>query len=96
MKYRNVENRLAIAGALLALFGVAFAANSALADEPAAEHANTIVATQTSDTADVVDAKAVNREAADDAAERIAADNKLELEVRLLDRKSTTVARRTI
>ena len=87
MNSKKVENRLALAGALLVLLGVSFAANSAFADETEAK------ATDSAANNSERSAETANRQAADDAVDSIAADNELDLEIRLLGRTSTIVAR---
>lgn len=89
MSNKNIENGLALIGAMLVLVGVTFAVNSALADETDRGRAPTT----TAQSAPLSKADRANREAADSAADRIALDNKLDLEIRLYDRTSTIVAR---
>jgi len=92
MGNRNIVNGLALIGAILVLIGVTIAANTAFADDaesgrsPAAP-ADTFLHERKAS------ADKANREAADDAAVNIVLDSKLDLEIRLLDRTSTIVAR---
>lgn len=92
MNIRNFENGLALIGAVIVLLGVTFAAGSALADEVSAERAVASVADAATDKSQA-EANKANRKAAEAAVEGIAEDNKLDLEIRLLDRTSTIVAR---
>ena len=92
MNIRNLENGLALIGAVIVLLGVTFAASSALADEVSAERAVASVADAATDKSQA-EANKANRKAAEDAVDGIAEDNKLDLEIRLLDRTSTIVAR---
>ena len=84
MDKRNVENGLALAGAVLVLVGVTFAASSALAEEsPRVDAAPTTV--------DIA-ADEINRDAARDAVDRIALDNALDLDIRFKSHISDLVA----
>lgn len=84
MNKRNVENGLALAGAVLVLVGVTFAASSALAEElPRIDAPAAAI-----DTA----ANEVNGDAARDAVERIALDNALDLDIRFKSHISDLVA----
>lgn len=87
MNIRNLENGLALLGAAIVLAGVTFAASSALAEELPTEP--TVTAADKSSN----EASKANRKAAEDAVDSIAEDNKLDLEIHLLDRTSTIVAR---
>ena len=92
MGNRNIVNGLALIGAILVLVGVTIAANTALADE--AKGVRALAATSDAlKRVDKADAETANREAADAASDRIALDNKLDLEIRLADRTTTIVAR---
>ena len=93
MGNRNIVNGLALIGAILVLVGVTIAANTALAEEAKTGRSPTS-ATKILDEKGKTTAEKANREAADDAAESIALDNKVDLEIRLLDRTSTVVSRR--
>ncbi|MBT8098683.1 MAG: hypothetical protein KJO82_02980 [Gammaproteobacteria bacterium] len=89
MKARNVENRLAILGAVITLVGVSAAASTALADEAKAtlSDANSVVL------ASAERGKEPNRAAADDAVKRIAEDVELDLEIHFKGRTSKQSAR---
>lgn len=90
MNIRNLENGLALLVAVLVFVAMTFAANSALADEAAAERV--LVASNATTDSAPSEKKAI-RDAADDAMDRIANDNKLDLEIRLVNRTSTIAAR---
>ena len=92
MGNRNIVNGLAIVGAILVLVGVTIAANTALAEEAKSGRAPATTAKALLETKRDIAEKA-NRDAADDAAESIALDNELDLEIRLTDRTSTTASR---
>ena len=92
MGNRNIVNGLALIGAILVLVGVTIAANTALAEEAKGGRALTSTSDSLLD-AGRANGEKVNREAADAASDRIALDNKLDLEIRLADRTSTVVAR---
>ena len=94
MGNRNIVNGLAMIGAILVLVGVTIAANTALAEEAKSGRSPT-AATEALGDKGKASAEKANREAADDAAERIALDNKIDLEIRLPDRTSTLVSRRS-
>ncbi len=93
MKTRNIENKLALFGALIVLIGVSAAATSALAAEPTDERATTVAAKR-DDSANVTirGARKANAEAAKEAAEAIEAETTLELEMQLGDLTSTLIA----
>jgi hypothetical protein len=84
MDKRNVENGLALAGAVLVLVGVTFAAGSALAEETPGVDATAAVIHMAADE--------INSDAARDAAERIALDNALDLDIRFRSHISELVA----
>ena len=92
MGNRNIVNGLAIVGAILVLVGVTIAANTALAGEAESGRAPATTAKTLVETKRDIAEKA-NRDAADDAAESIALDNALDLEIRLTDRTSTIASR---
>ena len=81
MDKRNVENGLAIAGALLVLVGVTFAASSALAEE-ASTVETTAVAIHTAGADSRLAAAETHDAAARDAVRSIALDNELDLDIR--------------
>jgi len=92
MGNRNIVNGLAIIGAILVLIGVTIAANTALADEAKGVRALASTSDSLQDK-DMASEDTADREAADAASDRIALDNKLDLEIRLSDRTSIIVAR---
>ena len=90
MNKRNVENRLALVGAILALIGVSIATGSALASD----------VNDVSPTADVIHtaadhslarARKANYAAVADAATAIVLDARLELDIRLSAHKSISL-----
>jgi len=93
MKTRNIENKLALFGALIVLIGVSAAATSALAAEPIDERTTTVAAKR-DDLANVTirGARKANAESAKEAAEAIEAETTLELEMQLGDLISTLIA----
>jgi len=93
MGNRNIVNGLALIGAVLVLVGVTIAANTALAEE-AESGRSPNVASKSLGAAGKAHAEKANREAAQDAANAIALDNKVDLEIRLADHTSNVVARR--
>ncbi len=92
MGNRNIVNGLAVIGAILVLVGVTIAANNALAEEATGVRALASTSDSLLDNGRANEAKA-NREAAEAAADRIALDTKLDLEIRLADHTSTVVTR---
>ncbi len=92
MKKTNIENMLALTGALIVLIGVSAAASSALAGEPNAAETKIVVTAAATDTNRVI-SMAANKaaaEATDVAISSIDRDNQLDLDIRLLDRTSFT------
>lgn len=89
MGSKKIENGLALLGALLVMVGVMFAASSALANDAKGGRAPTA---ETATGSLQGRAEQANRDAADSAIESIADDNRLDLEIRLSDRTSNTVA----
>ena len=91
MKTRNIENGLALLGAMIVIIGVSFAAESALAKESA--HV-TATAEAIKDVADNTrqDAKQANHEAASQAAKSLASENWVDLDIRFDDRTSVLIA----
>jgi hypothetical protein len=92
MKARNVENGLALVGAIVVLVGVSFAAENALAEE------NAIVTTSAVAVHNVANdtlngAEEANAETAAAAAASLALENRLDLDIQLGDRTSTLIAR---
>lgn len=90
---RLIVNGLAVAGAILVLVGVLFAAGSALAADNNAIVTTAVAIHSAADTSIDVAAQA-HAEAADSALERIESDNRLDLDIRLLDQNSELVAKR--
>lgn len=84
MNKRNIENGLAIAGALLVLLGVTAAASSALADE--------VSGSKTIADEPRAAAEQVTSDAAREAAQRIANEIELDLDIRFLTNMSEIVA----
>ena len=91
MKARTIENSLALVGALIVLVGVSFAAGTALAEETAARTSPAVIALDIASTTRR-DAREANRAAAADAAEALALENWIDLEVRLQDHTSVMAA----
>jgi len=91
MKARNIENNLALVGALVVLVGVLFAAEDALGFETA-DVTPTVIAIR--DVADSTrsDAAKANADAAALAAKSLARENWIDLDIKLDDRTSTLVA----
>jgi hypothetical protein len=91
MKARNIENNLALVGALVVLVGVLFAAEDALGFETA-DVTPTFIAIR--DVADSTrsDAAKANADAAALAAKSLARENWIDLDIKLDDRTSTLVA----
>lgn len=93
MKVRNIEDRLALLGALIVLVGVTLAAGEALgADE--ADVTATAVAVHRAGKETLADAEKANHEAAAQAAASLAVKNWVDLDIRLDDRTSPKVAGR--
>jgi hypothetical protein len=93
MKGTNLEERLAVLGALLVLIGVSFAAEDALAVD------NADVTTTAVDILSVADntieiAEKANEEAAAKAIEALAKENGQDLDIRLDDHRTMPVAGR--
>jgi hypothetical protein len=78
MKAKNIENNLALAGALIVLVGVSFAAEDALGFE-------TTASTKSG-------AAKANADAAAQAAKSVALENWIDLDIKLEDRTSVLVA----
>ena len=92
MKARNVENGLALVGAIVVLVGVSFAADEALAED----HANitsTAVAIHNAADDTLRSAETANTETATVAAASLALANQIDLDIQLGDRTSTLIAR---
>ena len=90
MKLRNLENHLALLGAVVVLIGVSFAAEDALAKETRDVN-NTVVAADAAASALKIAEEASEYSAAR-AAESLAMDMLTDLEIRHEDAKSTLIA----
>jgi len=91
MKRQNIENGLALLGALVVLIGVSFAAGSAIAAERL-EVETTAVAIHKAADATLAGARAANASSAAKAARSIARDNGASLDIELQDRTSMLIA----
>lgn len=91
MKARNIENNLALVGALVVLVGVLFAAEDALGFETADVTTPVIAIRDVADSTKSDAAKA-NADAAALAAKSLARENWIDLDIKLDDRTSTLVA----
>ena len=91
MKDRNVENRLVQLAAVVVLLGVSFAAQEALADEPA-ETATPAAAVDETSSSTLESASEANSQAAARAAASLAFENWIELDIKLEDHTSTLIA----
>lgn len=91
MKTRNIENGLALLGAMIVIIGVSFAAESALAKESA--HVTATAAT-INDVADntIRGAKQAINEAASQAAQSLATENWVDLDIKFVDHTSSLAA----
>lgn len=87
MRTRHTVNGLAIAGAIVALVGVAVAANDALAAESDVIEPTTISIDDVSASA-LASAETANTEAAADALSAVELSNKLDLDIQLVDHNS--------
>jgi hypothetical protein len=87
MKAKNIENNLALAGALIVLVGVSFAAEDALGFE-------TTTATAIHDVTDTTKSGAAkaNADAAAQAVKSLALENGIDLDIKLEGRRSLLVA----
>lgn len=92
MKAKNIEDGLALVGAIVVLIGVSLAADDALAEERA-ELTNTTVASYDASDSTRNDAERANAESAAQAVARLAFENEIELDIRLKDHTSTLEAR---
>ena len=91
MKAKNLENNLALAGALIVLVGVLFAAEDALGFETANVTTTAIAIHDVAESTTSGAAKA-NEDAAAQAARSLATENGIDLDIKLEDRTSTLVA----
>ena len=93
MKTRNIENKLALIGALIVIIGVSSAATSALAAEPTDETTTTVAAKRDeSASVTIRGAQKANAEAAAEAVKALKAETTLELDIQLGDLTSTFIA----
>ena len=91
MKAKNLENNLALAGALIVLVGVLFAAEDALGFETANVTTTAIAIHDIADSTTSGAAKA-NADAAAQAARSLATKNGIDLDIKLEDRTSKLIA----
>ena len=91
MKTRNIENKLALAGALIVLIGVLTAAGSAFAGESAKVKIKGL-AEQNGAVETIIGARKANIEAAADAARALKAENAIDLDIQLAVLSSTLIA----
>jgi len=91
MKAKNIENNLALIGAVVVLVGVSFAAGEALGFETADTTTDTVAIRDITASTTSGAAKA-NADAAAQAAKSLALQNWVSLDIKLEDRTSTLVA----
>ena len=91
MKARNFENNLAVIAALIVLLGVSFAAEDALGLETA-DVTTTAVAIHNAGDSTLSSAAKANADAAKEAANSLALQNWIALDIKLQDRTSTLIA----
>jgi hypothetical protein len=91
MRANNLVNGLALAGAMIVLVGVFFAANGALASEADTVETTAVAAQDASESA-LATARSATVEAAADAVKAMGKENELDLDIRLIDRKSMLIA----
>lgn len=91
MKTRNIENNLAVFGALIVLVGVSFAAGDAFGAETA-DVTSTAIAIHDVSPDTTSGAEKANKDAAAKAAESLAIENSINLEIKLESRTSTLIA----
>ena len=91
MKARKIENGLALAGAIVVLIGVSFAADNALAEE-IADVTTTAVAIHNVADNTLTSAETANAESAANAVASLALEARVELDIQLGDRTSTLIA----
>ncbi len=89
MKLKNLENHLALLGAVVVLVGVSFAAEDALAKET--RDATTTAAAEAAASA-VKIAEQASKDAASRAAESLARDVLIDLDIKHTDTTSTLIA----
>ena len=91
MKARNIEDRLALVGAVIILFGVMFAAEDALAED-LAEITTTAVAIDIAAEDTLERAAKANADAAEQAAEALVLETSIDLDIKLGDHISVLIA----
>ena len=91
MKRNDIENGLALLGALVVLVGVTSAASSAFAAEPP-KIETTATAIHEAGEATLAPARQANNRSAAEAARAIALENLEALDIELTDRTSTLIA----
>ena len=91
MKFRNLENNLALLGAVIVLIGVSFAAEDALAKETP-EITTTAVAIHNAAAVTLEIAEEANADAARRAARSLALETVIDLDIKLEDTTSTLIA----
>jgi parvulin-like peptidyl-prolyl isomerase len=92
MKARKIENGLALAGAIVVLIGVSFAADNAFAQENA-DVTTKAVAIHNATDHTLSSAEKANAETAAEAVASLALENRVELDIQLEDRTSTLIVR---
>ncbi len=91
MRANNLVNGLALAGAMIVLVGVFFAANGALASDVDVVETTAVVANEASENA-IAKARRATVAAAADAVKAMDKENELDLDIRLIGRKSIIIA----
>ena len=91
MRANNLVNGLALAGAMIVLVGVFFAANEALASDVDIVETTAVAASEASENA-LAKARSATVAAAADAVKAMDKENQLDLDIRLIDRKSMIIA----
>lgn len=91
MRANNLVNGLALAGAMIVLVGVFFAANGALASDVDVVETTDVVANEASEKA-IAKARRATVAAAADAVKAMDKENELDLDIRLIGRKSIIIA----
>ena len=94
MKTRNIENGLALIGAMIVIVGVSFAAGSALAKESAPVTPTTAAFNDVADKTLQGAEQAIN-EAARQAAKSLATETSIDLDIKFDDRTSVTAMGKT-
>jgi parvulin-like peptidyl-prolyl isomerase len=92
MKARKIENGLALAGAIVVLIGVSFAADNAFALDNADVTTKTVAIHDAADHT-LSSAEKANAETAAKAVASLALENRVELDIQLGDRTSTLIVR---